>query len=189
MTASPIKSFLSAAVIILMLMSGCKEKEVQQPPVPVSELPDQQEVPTEQAPKKEPDRAMAVNFQEAFQRIQMRDDNRHRRNALMRRFTEEEKAMLEKARLEIGSKELTEKQKLDLLADVSDLYSKEMIEIVTIALDDTNEDVRLEAITLLATVGDPAVLAQVESMARSDPSEKIRSQIERLAKNRQTLRR
>ena len=108
MTASPIKSFLSAAVIILMLMSGCKEKEVQQPPVPVSELPDQQEVPTEQAPKKEPDRAMAVNFQEAFQRIQMRDDNRHRRNALMRRFTEEEKAMLEKARLEIGSKELTE---------------------------------------------------------------------------------
>ena len=53
---------------------------------------------------------------------------------------------------------------------------------------DEHEEVRLEAITLLATLGDPAVLGQVESMARHDPSEKIRTQAERLARKRQLRR-
>lgn len=60
--------------------------------------------------------------------------------------------------------------------------------LITMA-GDAHEDVRLAAITLLATTGDPAVVAQVESMARNDPSERIRSQAERLTKRRETLMR
>jgi HEAT repeat protein len=54
---------------------------------------------------------------------------------------------------------------------------------------DAHEEVRLAAITLLATTGDPAVVARVESIARNDPSERIRSQAERLTKRRETLMR
>jgi HEAT repeat protein len=54
---------------------------------------------------------------------------------------------------------------------------------------DEDEEVRLAAITLLATVGDPGLLAQVEAIARNDPAERIRIQGERLAKRRQALRR
>lgn len=54
---------------------------------------------------------------------------------------------------------------------------------------DEHEEVRLAAITLLATAGNPSVLSQVESIARSDTSERIRSQAERVAKRRHTLTR
>jgi hypothetical protein len=54
---------------------------------------------------------------------------------------------------------------------------------------DQDEEVRLGAISLLATVSDPAVLDRVESIARHDPAERIRAQADRLKKRRQTLQR
>jgi len=60
--------------------------------------------------------------------------------------------------------------------------------LITMAGDE-DEEVRLAAITLLATVGDPGLLAQVESIARNDSAERIRLQAERLAKRRQILNR
>lgn len=60
--------------------------------------------------------------------------------------------------------------------------------LITMA-GDAHEEVRLAAITLLATTGDPAVVARVESIARNDPSERIRSQAERLTRRRETLMR
>ncbi len=60
--------------------------------------------------------------------------------------------------------------------------------LITMAGDE-DEEVRLAAITLLATVGDPSLLAQVESIARNDPAERIRAQGERMAKRRQLLNR
>jgi hypothetical protein len=45
---------------------------------------------------------------------------------------------------------------------------------------DENADVRLLAITLLATTGDPALLAEVERIAREDADSRVRRQAERL---------
>ncbi|MEA1950822.1 MAG: HEAT repeat domain-containing protein [Planctomycetota bacterium] len=49
---------------------------------------------------------------------------------------------------------------------------------------DTNSDVRLTALTLLATAADPAVLAEVESIARRDADNRIRRQAESMARRR-----
>lgn len=54
---------------------------------------------------------------------------------------------------------------------------------------DEDEEVRLAAISLLATVNDPTVLDRVESMARRDRAERIRMQAERLQKRREVLQR
>ncbi len=54
---------------------------------------------------------------------------------------------------------------------------------------DEDEEVRLAAISLLATVSDPTVLDRVESMARHDRAERIRTQAERLQKRREVLQR
>ena len=49
---------------------------------------------------------------------------------------------------------------------------------------DGNRDVRLTAISLLATAADPAILAEVESLARRDTDHRIRRQAERMAQRR-----
>lgn len=49
---------------------------------------------------------------------------------------------------------------------------------------DADSDVRLLAITLLATSGAPGLVEQVERLARADPDPRIRRQAERLAKQR-----
>ncbi len=49
---------------------------------------------------------------------------------------------------------------------------------------DANSDVRLESLTLLATASDPAVLAEVESLARRDTDHRIRQQAESMAQRR-----
>ena len=49
---------------------------------------------------------------------------------------------------------------------------------------DTDSDVRLTAITLLATAADPAVLAEVESLARRDGDSRIQLQAKRIADSR-----
>lgn len=46
---------------------------------------------------------------------------------------------------------------------------------------DANAEVRLTAITLMATSSDPAVMREVEALARSDPDPRIRRQAERIA--------
>ncbi len=52
---------------------------------------------------------------------------------------------------------------------------------------DEDEEVRLAAISLLATTNDPNILDRVEAIARNDPAERIRVQAERIKKRRQTL--
>ena len=54
---------------------------------------------------------------------------------------------------------------------------------------DEDEEVRLAAISLLATTNDPNILDRVEAIARNDSAERIRVQAERVKKRRQTLRR
>ncbi|MHB8903060.1 MAG: HEAT repeat domain-containing protein, partial [Thermoguttaceae bacterium] len=54
---------------------------------------------------------------------------------------------------------------------------------------DEHEDVRLAAISLLATLNDPVVLDQIESIARLDSSERVRQQALRLKQRRQDLQR
>ncbi len=49
---------------------------------------------------------------------------------------------------------------------------------------DSNSDVRLTAITLLATSADPSILAEVESVARGDADHRIRQQARRMAERR-----
>ncbi len=49
---------------------------------------------------------------------------------------------------------------------------------------DADSDVRLLAITLLATSGAPGLVEQVEQLARADSDPRIRRQAERLAKQR-----
>lgn len=49
---------------------------------------------------------------------------------------------------------------------------------------DENAEVRLTAITLLATAADPAVLAEVEELARRDPDSRIQEQAKRIAEIR-----
>ena len=49
---------------------------------------------------------------------------------------------------------------------------------------DTDSDVRLTAITLLATVADPAILGEVESLARRDPDARIQLQAQKIAERR-----
>jgi hypothetical protein len=49
---------------------------------------------------------------------------------------------------------------------------------------DDDPEVRLTAITLLATTGERAVLDRVEGIARNDPDPRIRRQAERIARRR-----
>jgi CRISPR/Cas system Type II protein with McrA/HNH and RuvC-like nuclease domain len=55
--------------------------------------------------------------------------------------------------------------------------------------DDESAEVRLSAITLLATCNDPRILAEVEAVARNDSDERIRRQAEMLARRRDDRRR
>lgn len=55
--------------------------------------------------------------------------------------------------------------------------------------DDESAEVRLSAITLLATCTDPRILAEVEAVARNDSDERIRRQAEMLARRRDDRRR
>ena len=49
---------------------------------------------------------------------------------------------------------------------------------------DSNSDVRLTAISLLATAADPAVLAEVETLAGRDPDRRIQQQAQRISQQR-----
>jgi HEAT repeat protein len=50
---------------------------------------------------------------------------------------------------------------------------------------DEDAEVRLAAITLMATTGDPSLLGQVEAAARQDPDPRIQEQAERIAQQRE----
>lgn len=79
--------------------------------------------------------------------------------------------------------------RLQLVRDLPDIPGIDATDWLIALASDEREEVRLAAITLLATLTNPSVLAQVEAIARSDSSERIRSQAERVAKRRQTLTR
>lgn len=51
---------------------------------------------------------------------------------------------------------------------------------------DQDAEVRLAAVTVMATTSDPALLRQLESMARQDPDPRVRQAAERLASRRTT---
>jgi hypothetical protein len=50
---------------------------------------------------------------------------------------------------------------------------------------DDNAEVRLTAVTIMATTGDPAVLEQAEALARQDPDSRIREQVENIGRQRE----
>jgi hypothetical protein len=52
---------------------------------------------------------------------------------------------------------------------------------------DEQAEVRLTAITLVATSGDPALLEQVEQLAQRDPDARIRDQAERISRQRERV--
>jgi len=79
--------------------------------------------------------------------------------------------------------------RLQLVRDLPGIPGVGATDWLIMMAEDEHEEVRLAAISLLATTGDPAILARVESIARDDPSTQIRAQAERLAKRRQTLNR
>jgi len=54
---------------------------------------------------------------------------------------------------------------------------------------DENADVRLSAISLLATTGDPELTGAIEAIAREDPDPRVQRQAERIARRRGTARR
>ena len=53
---------------------------------------------------------------------------------------------------------------------------------------DEDPQVRLSAIALMATTGDPAVLEAIETIAREDPDPRIRGQAERVSQRRREAR-
>lgn len=77
--------------------------------------------------------------------------------------------------------------RLQLVRELPDTPGVGATEWLVTMAGDEDEEVRLAAVTILATVGDPKVLTRVESIARNDPSERIRQQAGRLAKRRQAL--
>ena len=59
--------------------------------------------------------------------------------------------------------------------------------LVELSRDDDPE-VRLAAVTLMATTGEPALIGNIEEIARRDPSERVRRQAQRIAEHhRQTM--
>jgi len=54
---------------------------------------------------------------------------------------------------------------------------------------DQDAEVRLVAITLVATTGDPALLAEIEKMAQEDPDPRIQQRAERISQQRNERRR
>jgi len=52
---------------------------------------------------------------------------------------------------------------------------------------DENPDVRLAAVSVMATTRDPALLRQVEQMAAGDPDPRVRRAAERVAQQRRVL--
>ncbi len=79
--------------------------------------------------------------------------------------------------------------RLQLVRDLPGIRGVGATDWLIMLAGDEDEKVRLGAVTLLATVNDPAVLNQVESIARNDPVERIRRQAEQMAKRRQVLNR
>lgn len=55
--------------------------------------------------------------------------------------------------------------------------------LVELSRDDTSE-VRLTAVTLMATTGEPTLMSHIEEIARRDPSERVRRQAQRIAEHR-----
>ena len=53
---------------------------------------------------------------------------------------------------------------------------------------DESAEVRLLAISLLATTGDPALTEAIEAIAREDPDPRVQRQAERIARERRTAR-
>lgn len=79
--------------------------------------------------------------------------------------------------------------RLQLIRDLPGIPGIDATDWLIALASDEREEVRLAAITLLATLNNPSVLAQVEAIARSDTSERIRAQAQRVAKRRHTLTR
>jgi len=77
--------------------------------------------------------------------------------------------------------------RLQLVRELPDIPGVGATDWLVIMAGDEDEEVRLAAVTILATVSDPKVLTRVESIARNDPSERIRQQAGRLAKRRQAF--
>ncbi len=79
------------------------------------------------------------------------------------------------------------KVRLQLVRDLPSIPGIGATEWLIKMAGDADEEVRLAAISLLATVNDPSVLDRVEAMARQDTSQRIRSQASRLKQRRQTF--
>ncbi|HUT92333.1 MAG TPA: HEAT repeat domain-containing protein [Thermoguttaceae bacterium] len=72
-----------------------------------------------------------------------------------------------------------------LLMDLPDVSAAPWL--LQLARDESAE-VRLSAISLLATTGDPALTEAIEAIAREDPDPRVQDQAERIAQRRRTAR-
>jgi HEAT repeat protein len=87
-------------------------------------------------------------------------------------LTPEQKARLDKLKLEIGS-ELTADEKIALLDGADDIQALELVEVVKQALDDKSSEVRLRAIEMLTDWESSDILGAV-SKAMGDSEEEVR---------------
>jgi hypothetical protein len=116
--------------------------------------------------------------------------------AVAKRLHDEDPARVEEARKELKRRGFMERE-LDLASQSTDpdpavrrklartLLSTPGVDAGPWLLElcgDEDADVRLEAITLLATTGDPALIEQVRRRAQLDPDERIQRLAERLAR-------
>jgi len=99
--------------------------------------------------------------------------NSHRIRRLATAVTDDQKARLEKAKMEIGSN-LTADEKVDLLDSIADIQSAEVIRIANEALDDKDEDVRVKAMEILEDY-DSKDIVPVVSKALADGSAEVRA--------------
>jgi hypothetical protein len=76
------------------------------------------------------------------------------------------------------------RQRKELVRRLPGLQSVDTVPWLLWLCRDAHRDVRLSAIAILATTTDPALLEQVEQIARHDPDPQIQRQAERLARQR-----
>jgi len=121
---------------------------------------------------------------------------------LMRRLQSPEDGRVAQARAELVRRGFTETH-LALARRLFDANPEVRVRLARLLLDlpdvsaapwlmqlarDESAEVRLSAISLSATTGDPALIEAIEAIAREDPDPRVQRQAERIARERRTAR-